>query len=167
MEKTRAGWAVFLGILLLAVPLSVQAMSHGDGRELPATEGKAVYTYITETNPYQEWKLWPGTTKFYEGTRPHGALLTTYVNSTAYRGFQYWTGSLPADSIIVKENYKPNRELAAVTVMYRKQGYNPDAGNFFWLKYAPDGTIQAEGRVQSCIGCHRTAKGDDWLFTND
>lgn len=168
MERTRVVMLMAIGVLVLAaVPLVAQAMSHGNERDLPPADGKALYTYITETQPYQEWKLWPGTTEFYKGTQPHGALLSTYVNPTAFRAFQYWRGELPGDSIVVKENYTPDKELAAVTLMYKKKGYAPEAGDYFWLKYAPDGTIQAEGKVQSCIGCHRTAKGGDWLFTND
>jgi hypothetical protein len=51
--------------------------------------------------------------------------------------------------------------------MYKKAGFNPDAGDFFWLKYTPDGKIEAEGKVEMCIGCHAKAQGGDFLFTND
>jgi hypothetical protein len=61
----------------------------------------------------------------------------------------------------------PDKTLAAVTVMYKKAGYNPEAGDFFWLKYTPDGNIEAEGKAPMCIACHRAAQGGDFLFTND
>lgn len=161
MRKTAAALAAFS---LLAIPAIVQAMSH---EKPPAAEGKALYEYITQTSPYQQWSMWPGKEKLYPGTEPHGALLTTYVNDVALKGFKKWNGGLPDGAIIVKENYMPDKKLAAVTVMYKKAGFNPQAGDFFWLKYTPDGKIEAEGKVEMCIGCHRAAQKGDFLFTND
>ncbi|MFP4084890.1 MAG: hypothetical protein ACLFTC_08295 [Desulfonatronovibrio sp.] len=44
---------------------------------MPEAEGEAFLSYITKDNPYQEWNLWPGTEKLYQGTEPHGVRLTT------------------------------------------------------------------------------------------
>jgi hypothetical protein len=163
--KKRREMLVFLAVFtLLAVPAVVLAMSHG---KMPATEGKALYEYITKTSPYQQWSLWPGKEKLYPGTEPHGALLTTYVNKPALKGIKEQEGKLADGAIIVKENYMPDKMLAAVTVMYKKSGYNPQAGDYFWLKFTPDGKIEAEGKVEMCIGCHRAAQKGDFLFTND
>ena len=134
---------------------------------MPAANGQAVIDYITKDSPYQQWSLWPGKGKLYPGTRPHGAFLTTYVNQSALKGIEEQGGELPDGAIIVKENYMPDKTLAAVTVMYKKAGYNPPAKDIFWLKYTPDGKIAAEGKVNSCIGCHGAAKGGDFLYTND
>lgn len=49
------------------------------------------------------------------------------------------SGLLPGNSFIIKENYRPDKTLAAVTVMYRVKGYDADAGDWFWAKYAADG----------------------------
>jgi hypothetical protein len=49
--------------------------------------------------------------------------------------------------------------------MYRQAGYNADGGDWFWLKYKPDGAILAEGKVGGCIGCHAAVQMNDWLFT--
>lgn len=132
-------------------------------KTMPAPNAAALYSYITKTSLYTQWKLWPGKGKLYQGTEPHGALLTTYVNDTAAQ----WVGkgTLPADSIIVKENYTPDKKLVALTVMYKVKGYNPDAGNWYWAKYAPDGTPQASGRVEGCIGCHAKNKAGDYIMT--
>lgn len=35
----------------------------------------------------------------------------------------------------------PDKKLAAVTVMYKVKGYNPDAGEIFWMKFLQDGKI--------------------------
>ncbi|MBE0599359.1 MAG: cytochrome P460 family protein [Desulfuromonadales bacterium] len=148
----------------LVVPMSLLAMSHG--KEMPAAEGKALYQYITQTDSYEKWPMWPGKKEFYSGTEPHGALLTTYVNEPALQALQK-NAPLPDGAIIVKENYTPDKKLAAVTVMYKKAGFNPQAGDYFWLKYGPQGKIEAEGKADGCINCHRAAQGNDFLFTND
>lgn len=164
MKKRRGMWVFGVVFSLLAIPVVGLAMSHG---KMPAAEGKALYEYITKASPYEKWSMWPGKEKLYPGTEPHGALLTTYVNEAALKGINEQGGKLPDGAIVVKENYMPDKKLAAVTVMYKKAGFNPEAGDFFWLKYTPDGKIEAEGKVEMCIGCHAKAQGGDFLFTND
>lgn len=135
------------------------------GGSLPKPDGAAVYEYIIKTSPYQQWALFPGKGKLYEGKHPHGALLTTYVNDVALKGIQGKSGTLADGAIIVKENYMPDRKLDAVTVMYRSKGFDPEAGDWFWAKYSPAGKIEAAGKVPMCSGCHTAAIGNDWLFT--
>lgn len=156
--------AAFAALAIFVAPIAAQAVTHE--KNLPAPEGKAVYQYITQTQPYEKWPMWPGKQKLYPGTEPHGALLTTYVNEPALQALKK-NAPLPDGSIVVKENYTPQKKLAAVTVMYKKAGFNPKAGDYFWLKYGPDGKIESEGKVDGCINCHRSAQGNDFLFTND
>lgn len=145
--KNRCKILVFAAACaLLAVPAVSHSMSH---EEMPAPEGRALSEYITQINPYEQWPLWPGKDKFYQGIEPHGALLTTYVNDPALEGIEEHSGKVADGAIIVKENYMPDKMLAAVTVMYKKDGFNPEAGDFFWLKYAPDGKILAEGKAKT------------------
>jgi hypothetical protein len=66
--------------------------------------------------------------------------------------------------VIVKDNYAPDKNLAAVTVMYKQAGYNAEGGDWFWLKFALDRTIQKDGKVGDCISCHAAIKNNDWLF---
>jgi hypothetical protein len=69
------------------------------------------------------------------------------------------------NSIILKENYAPNKKLMAVTVMYKVKGYNPNDGDWFWVKYDRNFKVLSEGKVPDCLGCHRTVKNNDYLFT--
>lgn len=96
---------------------------------------------------------------------PHGAYLTTYVSKAALKAIQDKEGSYPNNAFIVKENYSPEKKLGAVTVMYRVKGYNADAGDWFWAKYAADGSIEKEGKVGGCINCHTSRIMDDWVFS--
>lgn len=156
----------FLLIAVLVLGGSVIATAGGkQGAYCPTTDGKAVMDYITKDNPYTEkWDLWPGKEKLYKGQHPHGAYLTTYVSPLAYGAIEDKAGEIPDTAFIVKENYTPEKKLAAVTVMYKKKGYNPDGGDWFWLKFTPDGTIEKEGKVAGCINCHSSVADNDWLF---
>lgn len=102
---------------------------------------------------------------------PHGALLNLYVNDTALAAVKTKAGVMPNGSIVVKENYMPDKTLAAVTVMYKVAGYNPEANDWFWAKYSPAGEIaeggMAAGKVPMCIECHGMKKDNDYLMTRD
>ena len=171
-------------VAFLAAPATVKAAgdSHGDMKKmeshapakgkaaLPAATGKDLWDYLTKVKYQKSFTLWPGKGKLYKGTEPHGALLTTYVNKPALAAIKGKKGTMPADAIIVKENYMPDKKLAAITVMYKVAGYNPEVGDWFWAKYTPDGKIEAEGKsgmANMCIGCHGKAKGNDFLFTGE
>jgi len=132
----------------------------------PETDGVALRDYITNTTKYTDWKMWPGKQALYLGTEPHGMLLTTYVTDGAFSAIDGKKGSIPDRSIIVKENYMPDKTLAAITVMYKVKGYDQANNDWFWLKYAPDGTIDVSGKVQMCIDCHGGQKANDFIFTS-
>jgi hypothetical protein len=117
---------------------------------------------------YREtWELWPGKGKFYKGTEPHGMLLTTYLNEAAYRAVEKNEKELPNGSIVIKENYMPDKTLGAITVMQKIEKYNPEGGDWFWVKFKPDGnpetaemggkSMPVAGKVPMCIGCHQAS----------
>ena len=120
----------------------------------------------------------------YAGTPPHGAILDTMQSTLSVKGNN--------GDVIVKKNYggkdiskeavanDPDKWLKAITVMYRREkGYDPDNKNWFWVKYAPDGTVMknpkgmslagrvAKGMDQGCIACHTGASGGDMVFGHD
>ena len=161
MNRKQLVMFVAVGFALLSGGFSTALA----GEVLPEADGKAVYEFITKTSPYQQWAFFPGKAKFYQGKHPHGALLTTYVNTLALSGINAKVGTLADGAIIVKENYLPDKKLGAVTVMYRVNGYDPEAGDWFWAKYKADGSIEKEGKVVGCIGCHAAVVNNDWIFT--
>lgn len=157
----------------LSAVLAVAALLAGGALAYAAQHGppdaQALWQHLEEAD-YQSWPSYAGTPDdLYEGQRPHGALLRTYANEPAATN----PDDLPEGSIIVKENYTPQRELAAITVMQKASGYDPGNQDWFWVKYDPDGTVARQngtelaGKVQSCIGCHASAAGDDYVYTND
>lgn len=121
----------------------------------------------------------------YAGSQPHGAMLESFYENAEIEGH--------SGSLIVKRNYgpedvtkdqvmeDPSGHLLSVTVMVKREdGYDPENQNWFWAKFKPDGTLEANpkglslaGRVvkgnseAGCIACHTGAPGGDYLFTTD
>lgn len=129
----------------------------------PGADVEKLLEYLTLHNPYRSWDLWPNKGKLYKGTEPHGALLTTFVNDTALNSIKKKRG-MADGSIIVKENYTADKKFVALSVMYKIKGYNPEGGDWFWVKYAPDGKVEASGMAKGCIACHAKRKDNDFIF---
>ena len=162
MTNLKRTLPILVVVSLLTIPMLSWAYPGMKGQ--PEADGKAVWEYITN-HKYQEWPLWPGKGKLYKGGHPHGALLTTYVSRDALEVIEGKKGMFGSGAFIIKENYSPEKKLGAVTVMYRVKGYNADAGDWFWAKYKPDGTVEKEGKVDGCINCHNSKIENDWVFT--
>jgi len=138
----------------------------------PDTTGAAMWAHIQEENYAANWALWPGMSELYEGNQPHGALLTTYVNDIALDALNSGQMTMPEGAVVIKENFTPNQDLAAVTVMYKRDGYNPDHNDWFFSKYLPGGELDQapngmamEGRVPGCQSCHTARQDFDYLYT--
>ena len=149
----------------LASMLAIQLAWAGMHGKMPAPDGEELWSYIAETHDYKDWAPFPGWEGMYEGKSPHGAYLRLYANDIAVQAAKEGK-PMPDRAILVKENYAEDREtLAAVTPMYKVEGYNPEAGDWFWAKYGPDGKIMAEGKVDGCIKCHSVKKSQDYIFS--
>jgi hypothetical protein len=145
----------------LVIPFEAQALGYKTTMPIPSSGD--LRQYILGQDPYKKWETWPGKGKMFKGTEPHGSLLTTYINDIASESIKKKKG-MDNNSIIVKENYAPNKKLVAVTAMYKVRGYNPEGGDWFWAKYDADFNILAEGKVKACLSCHGTVKNNDFIF---
>ena len=119
----------------------------------------------------------------YKGFPPHGIVLDTIEGEFSMANQQ--------GILIIKRNYggekepkqvmeNPAKYLKAVTIMFRKEsGYDPGNGDWFYVKYSPQGKVLKDpkgvslaGRVGApgvgdCIGCHIGAPGKDFVFGHD
>jgi len=160
MKKAFVLRLLVLG-LLLGLGTYAAAMSH----KLPDPDGTALWKFISETSPYEKWAYWPGYEGIYPGKSPHGDYLKLYANDIAIQAAKKGK-PMPEGAILVKENYGKDKEtLMAITPMYKVKGYNPDDGNWFWAKYKKDGSVDASGKVEGCIKCHRQVKTNDYIFS--
>lgn len=167
------GGCLALGLTNWSVPTVAQdneVQESGEHAKDPAFAQK-FWNYLQDADYRKNWSRWPGyDERFIKGESPHGAFLKIYVNDKV-------TGNVeepPAKSVIVKENYNKDKELVAITPMYRVgKGYDPEHGDWYWAKYKPDGTLfemkgmKLSGKLAGCISCHSSAKGGDYLFSND
>ncbi|MFQ5764592.1 MAG: cytochrome P460 family protein [Rhodospirillales bacterium] len=120
----------------------------------------------------------------YDGTPPHGNVLELIQGKVTVNGH--------SGVVMVKKNYRgkdiddddvlddPGKYLKSITVMFkRKAGYDPEDKDWFWAKYAPDGSLKkhpkgmnlagrvAKGMSKGCIACHKTAPGNDYVYSHD
>ena len=140
-------------------------------------------------NNYKNWSPGPSeSAEFYNGKNPHGAYLKMYVNRTAAGNIE----DLAVGSVVILENYLEDQSLKTISVMYRTAGFNPVGNDWYWIEYKPDGSVVGSGESDSrrqsrirnvslttspkrmvmgkssqCIGCHQSAAGDDFVFSND
>ena len=135
---------------------------------------QSFWKYLNKQDaPYKKWGSLPGKSGVRAGTESHGESMQTFANKTAIDK----ADTLPYGSILVTENYDQDKKLKDITVMYRSKGADPQHGDWYWLKYLPDGSIARTsekegkkaiaGKVSSCIECHSKAVGRDLVFSND
>ncbi len=119
------------------------------------------------------------------------------ITAMPYKGSVHKTILMTLDStvhvggrtgmVIVKKMYQgpdisvdkvindPTNGLKIVAVMFkRERGYDSDNKDWFYTKFNPDGTPQKNkkgklmtGRAGKCISCHRSAPGDDYVYSYD
>lgn len=132
--------------------------------QMPGPEPDALWNYITKESPYTRWGFWPDHQGMQPGRAPHGPLHKVYVNDRALNSSK---PPVQYGSIAVKENYGKDKKLKAITVMYKVDGYNPDAGDWFWAKYSPDGKADKFGKPNGCVGCHGTRAKNDFILVHE
>ncbi len=157
--------SVLVGLALVSVSCGDSAVEPTDEAMLPDTTAEAVMNHLEQEDYQKSWELWPGLEEMYEGSEPHGMLLTTRLNPTAFAALNSKSGSMPDGAIIVKENYTPEGVFDATTLMYKREGYNPEHKDWFWAKVGADGAVQAEGKVAGCIACHSGGRDNDYVLT--
>ena len=152
-------------LVLISGAIAMAACDFFGEPEMPDTTAASVLAYLDEVDYQESWELWPGLGEKYQGGEPHGMLLTTYLNPAAFDALEGLEGVMPDGAIIIKENYTPEGNLAASTIMYKKSGYNPAHNDWFWVKALADGTVEKEGMVEGCQNCHGDVKENDYVWT--
>jgi hypothetical protein len=162
---------VLLAVSVFYAPQDAEAQS--GSRIAKQAHYDALWGWLQKSN-YTKWNGADGKAPdFQKGESPHGALIKIYVSAKAATDLK----GLPNGSVIVKENYSPDKKLMAITVMHRATGYDPKNGDWYYAKYMPGGEIAKTppemksmpiaGKFNMCIKCHSGADGDDFAFFND
>lgn len=168
--------------LLVGVLLTGGILLTADAQDMPFGGEKDVAFANKLWEAMDGYEDWPMKSDLYPGQSPHGKFLRLYYNVVNIEGTPY--------HVIVKDNFggpdletvsaSPGEYLAAITPMVQREaGYDPENGDWFWVKYMPDGTIEknakgvamagrvARGADKGCIACHHQARDNDLVFTND
>lgn len=163
----------FIGILSLSAGAANAQSGFGTSEDI--SYGNTLWNVLLEQKLVGEGAIMA---RPYEGTQPHGQMLVTLETEIEVNGQR--------GELLVKRNYagdnitmeavsnNPRAYLNSTTVMFRRDGYDPDNGNWFWAKYFPDGSYDTApngtplvGRAAGCIACHSMAEGDDMVYLND
>ncbi len=159
-------------------------MKEGEMMEMPFGGEKDVAfagALWTAMDGYGGWLL---QSDVMPGKSPHGMIIKMYYNIVTIEGMPY--------HVVIKDNFggegvtiemvneSPADYLMAVTTMLQREpGYDADNNDWYWVKYAPDGTVGmndmdmalagrvAKGMPMGCIACHVNAGDGDYLFLND
>ena len=113
---------------------------------------------------YETWPSFPGREGIQVGGSPHGAYVSFHLNPAAAAD----PSAMAPGAIVIKNNYadEAGTMLGAVTVMEQVAGYSPMAGDWFFAKYLPDGSLDQNeagvplagavglGGTMGCIPCH-------------
>ena len=168
-------------IALVGFTLPLLAIAAPFGNESDLADAKKVWAASIDASFVGEKSI---VTRPYKGMPPHGLILELMEKNVTIDGH---TGAL-----VIKKNYggnglsindvigDPNKYLKSVTIMFqREDGYDSENMNWFYGKYAPDGSLLknpkdvelagrvAKGATTGCISCHKAAPGGDFIFNHD
>ena len=117
------------------------------------------------------------------GQDPHGVVLETLSGKLKVLGHegQFYLQRNYLGKKITRSRVAKHRSLYIKSIsvmMKRSYGYDLDNKNWYWVEFAPDGSVvrkieglPAAGRVAKgekfgCIACHAGAPGGDFVFSN-
>ena len=99
----------------------------------------------------------------------HAAYIDIYVNDIAKKPYLEEASIFPVDSLIFKPLFsdKEGKYFARLVIMLKmKKGYDPENGDWWYGVYDASGTVNFhQGRIQSCIVCHKEGESTDYTFS--
>ncbi len=151
--------------LLCVVALAAAPVFAAAGGPLPPPEGKALWRHISQVDPFAEWNHLPGYDGLTRAKSPHSRHVEIFINQIGLEAYRD-NKPLPNGTIMVKVNYGTDQKtVVSITPMYKVEGYNPEAGDWFWVIYTPKGKVHQEGKVFGCLNCHKKAKSSNYVFS--
>lgn len=145
-------------VLFLCVVMVLSGTSlAGSGLE---PDPDALWNYMQESD-YTSWGYFPGHEGMQHGDAPHGKYHKVFVNEA---GLSSRAAPVRYGTVIVKENYTGSKKLAAITIMAKIRGTNPDGGDWYWVKYTPRGKAEKAGAPAGCVRCHGAVQRNDYVF---
>lgn len=133
---------------------------------LEELSSERVWKRISEESNFRNYPYWPEHEGEHPGQAPHGNFHTIFINPRLRQALPLKDKVAPDGSIIVKSNCDIDMENEVLTIMVKVKGFDPEHGDWYWIKSSPEGKVAAEGKVGGCINCHSVVKGNDYLFVH-
>ncbi len=121
-------------------------------------------------------KAWTAMSKGYRASE-HGMFLQVYADAAAAPSYRLYEqgGRLPVGATLLKRSFRVGgdgkAEAFRTFIMEReKPGYAPDANDWRFAVFQPDGTLigetggRGDANVRFCVECHRAAHAQDYLL---
>lgn len=149
-------------IALAVLTLNLAACT--EDADEPARE---VYDLAIAGDAYKDWARFPGASPELQASAQHnGDFVLSYMNDVAEAALS--SGEFPDGSILVKEQYgdAEGTTLNGHTVMWKRDGYDPEHGDWYWVAFdGAGGTTAHDGKASYCYNCHAAAEANDWVYT--
>ena len=122
-----------------------------------------------ENISFEGWKAFPKLNHHIFESHSHKAYIDIHANALGKKAYESRAKLFPVGSIIYKPIYtdETGKETLRLTVMIKKEkGYDTENGDWWYGVYDKTGKdAWYQGRINSCIKCHKIVKETDYLFT--
>lgn len=158
---------LFFLFLILSQNLNASNATRGISTDEDIVFAKKLWKEIEKIDFYKE------NAKIYSGSVPHGPLRA--VLEKEIFGFRTIIKKEYSELDHNKEDIKEHQEkhLTTICVMIKKEGFDKENKDWFWLRYKKDGQVDSIsnihmlGKFPACINCHKSASGNDYVFMNN
>jgi hypothetical protein len=153
MTPTNARMSVFTLPLVCALGCAT------DGSDATAVDAATILAEMEGHAGWDQPEGWDGVRHSCDGT--HGPYVATYMNPSAAEAVASGATVFPDGAILAKDVYGDDGVTpSGVAVMRKVTGSAPDGGDWYWVKWSADGSVEVEGTVAMCSGCHASAAID-------
>ena len=132
---------------------------------VPPPEGRAFIDQTTAAESCAKCCLWPDGDGLYGRPQRDRVFPATDPMDKTFGAKQDMAERTPDAALLGWEKRTPQKKPAAVA-MYRKPGFSPEAGDRFRISCLPDGSIEAQGHVDSRIACRRLGSCNDLIYAD-
>lgn len=109
-----------------------------------------------QADDYRGWARAPGYAERTPSNAPHSDQVEIFVNDVVEAALAEGAGGeWPVGSIIAKDGYTDDGELALTALMEKREG------GWFWAEYDEEGTALYSGSPTICTDCHES--GADYV----
>jgi len=123
----------------------------------------------TEEVSFEQWQNFPKLNLQILESDSHNAYIDIHANASGKKAYESRAKLFPVGAIIYKPIFHDEKgeDIIRLTVMVkRERGYDNENGDWWYGVYDKTGTeAWYQGRIHSCIKCHKIAEETDYLFT--